>query len=582
MPTGKRLGRALDESLDRFRLHLARPDALLSLALLGVVTGLAAGALTLLFRWLIEAIQAGFLPDGLAENYEGLAPLLRIFLPVGGGLAIGLLLMRFAKRRYGYGVVHVMERLAYHQGHLTLRGLMLQFLGAGLAIVSGHSVGREGPSIHLGAAAGSQIGTRLGLPNNAVRTLVGCGTAAAIAASFNTPLAGIIFALEVVMMEYTLLSFIPVILAAVTAAGLSTAAYGADPAFILPPMHLESLLELPLIVLLGIVTGTLAAGFIHAVQWIVPRGEAYPLWARLALAGLIVGLLAQAYPEVMGIGYDTVNAALFGQIGIAALIGITLAKAAATAASIGLGVPAGLIGPTLVMGATLGGVIGWVSMQGLPEISSGIGFYALLGMGAMMGATLQAPLAALTAMLELTGTPAIILPGMLAIVTAGITSRAAFGKHSIFMLLLQARGLDYRSDPVMQALRRVGVASAMERDITRLDRVIDRAQAEAALSQGPKWLLIETSPDTQSLLSAVALARYLQESPEASQIELLEIPGTRLQATGIFLEATLQQALDVLEETHAEAVFIRRPTAPGIYKIYGVLTREQIEAAYRY
>lgn len=582
MAAGSRIGAALEKALERFRLHLAHPDALLSLAVLGVVTGLAAGTLTLLFRWLIETAQSSFLPDGLPENYEALAPLARLALPMTGGLVIGLLLLRFARRRYGYGVVHVMERLAYHQGRLTVRGLVLQFLGGGIAILSGHSVGREGPSIHLGAAAGSQLGIRMGLPNNAIRTLVGCGTAAAIAASFNTPLAGIIFALEVVMMEYTLMSFTPVILAAVTAAGLSTAAYGPDPAFVLGKMQLESLLELPFVALLGVAAGTLAAAFIHAIQVTTARSEALPLWIRTTAAGLVVGLCAVAFPEVMGIGYDTVNKALLGQLGLAALIGITLAKLIATSASIGLGIPAGLIGPTLVMGATLGGAMGLLASNTAPQLSSEIGFYALLGMGAMMGATLQAPLAALTAMLELTGTHTIILPGMLAVVTAGITSSALFGKRSVFVMLLRARGLNYDQDPVMQALRRVGVASVMERNIVRLGRVVERAQAEAEITKGPRWLLVEGEDGTQTMLSGVDLARYLQDNPVAEDIDLLEIPGNRLETTGVYLEASLQDALDRLNETQADAVFVERVTAPGIRKIYGVLTRNQIDDAYRH
>ena len=209
------------ERLERLRIHLGRPDALLQLALLGLVSGLLAGLVIVAFRLAVEGMQSLMLPGGNAENFEQLELWQRLILPLLGGLAIGWIFLLWGKGNQMLGVARVMERMAYHQGYLNLRGFFLQFVGASIAIFSGHSVGREGPHIFLGAASGSLLGQYLALPNNSIRTLVGCGTAAGISASFNTPLAGVIFALEVVMMEYTLSSFIPVILAAVGANAVS-------------------------------------------------------------------------------------------------------------------------------------------------------------------------------------------------------------------------------------------------------------------------------------------------------------------------------------------------------------------------
>jgi CIC family chloride channel protein len=211
------LRRAWRQGLDRLRLRLSRAEALPQLGLLGLFTGLIVGAVMIAFRLLIETAQGAFLPGGNPENYEALAYELRLALPLVGGLAIGLLFQWMPEAVRHVGVTHVMERLAYHQGRLPLRSAILQFFGGALSIVSGHSVGREGPAIHLGAASGSLAGQRFGLPNNSLRVLAGCGVAAAIAASFNTPLAGVIFAMEVVLMEYTVVGFAPVILAAVIA-----------------------------------------------------------------------------------------------------------------------------------------------------------------------------------------------------------------------------------------------------------------------------------------------------------------------------------------------------------------------------
>jgi len=181
---------------DRLRLRLARVDDLPKLSVLGVIAGLMSGAVIVAFRLCIESAQRGFLPEANPENYEALWPPLIVVLPAGGGLLLGLL-FHFAGKGSSVrvGVVHVMERLAYHQGYLPARNAVLQFVGAAVSIVSGHSVGREGPGIHLGATSGSALGQWLGLPNNSIRTLVGCGTAAAIAAGFNTPLAGVILTL---------------------------------------------------------------------------------------------------------------------------------------------------------------------------------------------------------------------------------------------------------------------------------------------------------------------------------------------------------------------------------------------------
>ncbi|MEJ1336636.1 MAG: chloride channel protein, partial [Candidatus Sedimenticola sp. (ex Thyasira tokunagai)] len=238
------------ELLEQLRLHLSRPDALIQLALLGLITGLLAGGVIVLFRVIVEAAQLGLLPGSHAESFETLPPWARLLLPLLGGLVIGL---AFTWRSKGFsvlGVAGVMERMAYHQGYLTLRAFVQQFFGAAVALISGHSVGREGPHIFLGAASGSLLGQYLTLPNNSIRTMVGCGTAAGIAASFNTPLAGVIFALEVVMQEYTVASFIPVILAAVSATVVSVAIFGSAPAFTIPVLQLGSLSEIPLLILL--------------------------------------------------------------------------------------------------------------------------------------------------------------------------------------------------------------------------------------------------------------------------------------------------------------------------------------------
>jgi H+/Cl- antiporter ClcA len=575
--------------LESLRLHLSRPDALLQLAVMGLLSGILAGSVIVLFRFLVEGFQELMLPGTGAENYEALPGWARLALPVGGGLLLGIIFRFWADGLYVLGIASVMERLAYHQGYLTLRGFFLQFWGAAIAIVSGHSVGREGPHVYLGAAAASLFGQRLSLPNNTIRTMVGCGAAAGIAASFNTPLAGVIFALEVLMLEYTLASFMPIILATVSATALSNAAMGTAPAFQVHALQIGSLTELPVVILVGLVAGAASAAFVRLLRLFASHSRSIPFWWRTVLAGIIVGLLGWQVPQVLGIGYDTVQDALNGDIALGLVLILALAKIVATSASVGLGVPGGMIGPALFIGATLGSSIGIAADQLVTGgLGSASGFYALLGMGGMMAAAMHAPLAGLTAMMELTYNPGIIMPGMLVVTVASLTASELFRTESLFITMLKASGLDYNTDPVLQALRRVGVGSIMSRSFKRLDHLVEPDKADEVLQGQPEWLILTHDRQPVALMWAIEFARYLQETRESGQthdqpIDLLEIPAThRFEITGIQLEATLQEALDRMRETAAEALFVERVTAPGIKRIYGVLTREMLESSYRY
>ena len=421
-----------------FRLRGAPPEALPQLALFGLACGIAAGMVMLLFRMTIEGAQSLFLPGG-PENFEALGPAARMLLPLGGGLAVGLLFQWLPAPAREVGAVHVMDALAHRGARMPLGNALAQWGGAALSIVAGHSVGREGPAIHLGAACGSLAGQRFALPEASLRVLVACGVAAAIAASFNTPLAGVVFAMEVVMMEYSVAGFAPVILAAVSATTLTRALYGDDTAFQVPQLAMRSLWELPYVLAVGIALGVLASLFNALLAFFAARAPRLPVWLAATLGGAAVGACALLVPEVMGIGYDTVNAALLGGLAAGTLAAVAALKLVATTAGVGLGLPGGLIGPLLVIGAAAGGALGVAGAALAPDHASTSGFYALLGMGAMMAGSLHAPLAALTAMLELTGNPAIIWPGMLAAIAAFGVSRQMFRQRPMFEMLQHAR-----------------------------------------------------------------------------------------------------------------------------------------------
>lgn len=413
------------------------------LTLLGVLSGMAAGLAVLAFKGAIELGQSLLLPQGQSGNYEGLDPLWRLVLPVTGGLLLGLIFDLVSAKHREVGVVHVLRRLhTPGKERLPAANLFTQ-LGGGIAvIVSGHSVDTEGPSVHIGAASASQIGQRMQSSAEESHTLAACGAAAAIAAAFNTPLAGVVFVIEALKVRYEVSRFLPIIVASVVGAVISRLLLRAEPTFSVPLLNLESHWELPNLILLGLVAGALAIGFISWCELVALRTRTWPNSLSFALAGLVTGVLALWTPQIMGTSYDTLNRLLAStdDLGLGLVVALMVTKLVATGTAVGLRVPGGVIGPTLVVGGALGSALGVLFGLFEPMDTASPAFYATVGMAAMMGASLRAPLAALTALLELTGNPNIILPGMLAVATAELTNRLALGKESVFESLMRIRG----------------------------------------------------------------------------------------------------------------------------------------------
>ncbi len=546
------------------------------LVILAIATGLFTGLVILLFRVAIDYTLNRILGDNEAFELLGYAE--RLALPIAGALFIGLALNWTTQSEQRVGVVHVMERLSRHQGYLPIRNALVQFFGGIVALISGQSGGREGPAIHLGAASASFLGQAFELPNNSMRTLVACGTAAAIASSFNTPVAGVIFAMEVVMMEYAIGSFIPIIVAAVTSTFLTHYFLGNEAAFTVAPFEIRSLSEIPFIMLAGVVIGCLATAFITLIQQFAKLSE-WPFWSRALLAGAITGLAAITTPEVMGIGYDTVNAAMLGELTIGTLIGVVVLKSLSNAAAVGLGLPVGLIGPTLLIGACVGGVLGILGSQFQPDAAASVAFYVMLGMSAMMAAVLQAPLAALMAVLELTMNPNVILPAMLIIVVATLVTGEVFKRKSVFLTMLTTLGLQYPPNPVTLHLQRAGVAAIMSRSVERLSFIVKRRLAESALADNPRWIVVETAPgDLRCVLNAADLRVFLDgEGVDEANIHLLRMPGMRKDAASIDARATVEEAQQMLNSESVEALCVRRMNAPMTEAIFGVITQDDID-----
>ncbi|MBF0251485.1 MAG: chloride channel protein, partial [Alphaproteobacteria bacterium] len=354
------------------------------------------------------------------------------------------------------------EASAMNGGRMSAgTGLRAAFVSA-LSIGAGASVGREGPAVHLGAALAGGLAKKLHLTRSLSRSLLGCGVAAAVAASFNAPIAGALFANEVVIGHYALRAFAPVVIASVTGTMASRAFYGDYPAFLIPPHEIGSYLGLPAFILIGLLAGGIAIALLKGIFAVQDAAEKLPVpaWARPALGGFLVGLIALFLPQVMGVGYGVTDDALSGQMALGLLLAVLAAKVAATALSLGLGFGGGIFSPSLVVGAMLGGAFGIVATGLFPELDTGPGGYTLIGMGAVAAATLGAPISTTLIMFELTGDYELTLGVMLAAVMSTGVTRNVLGL-SFFTLQLERRGLDLKGGFETALLRQHRVADVM-------------------------------------------------------------------------------------------------------------------------
>ena len=569
----------LTERSEQLQFRLARPDAIFTLAVLGIASGIVAGAVMVMFRLLLTWPSAALLGIADPEHFEQLDRWTRLALPILGGGLLGWWFHKLSAADQQVGVVHVLNCLAHHDGLLPLKNAGVQLLAASISIFSGHSVGREGPSIHIGAASGSWLGQQLRLPTNSIRVLVGCGTAGAIAAAFNTPLAGVIFAMEVLLIEYTLAGFTPIILAAVSATAVARSVFGSEPVFTVPAIPLGSLSDLLYIVLLGVLIGVLASGFIRALLALTRGASPLPIWPRMLAAGVLTGLIGLWLPQVMGIGYDTVNAALLGQLDGSVLIAVLLGKFAATVICLGAGIPGGVIGPSLVIGALAGGAIG-LGVDYFMANATPAGFYAMLGMAAMMAATLNAPLAALTALLELTYNSHIILPGMIAVIAATLTAQQVLHTQPLFLQLLRVRGIEYRElDPVSRFLERLGVSTAMDRRVRLAANSLSADELASIKASPPTWLLLRSAEPKPLAVFTAELLRHIETQNPVDAVDLFALPIRRIACEPLSSQATLLSALKKMDSKEVDALYV---ISAHTGRVLGLITRQDIERSYRF
>ncbi|GAB4373165.1 MAG: hypothetical protein Kow0042_16910 [Calditrichia bacterium] len=393
----------------------------------------------------------------------------KLILPVLGGLLVGPIVYFLAREVRGSGVPEVMEAVARHGGIIRLRVLITKAIAAALTIGSGGSAGREGPIIHIGSAIGSAFGQFSGISPKRLRTFVACGAAAGIAATFNAPIAGALFAVEIILGDFAVAHFSPIVISSVVATVLSRHYIGDFPAFEVPQYDLVSPFEFLPYSILGISAGLISVLFIFTLYRTQDTFDKlkFPEYLKPALGGAIVGLIAIGFPQVYGVGYESINLALWGKDVRLLLLILIFAKLIATSSTLGSGGSGGIFAPSLFIGAMLGALIGEQVHRMFPDMTADVGAYALVGMGAVVAGTTHAPITAILIIFEMTNDYRIIPPLMLSCIVSVLLA-TYLKKESMYTMKLVRKGINIFEGRDINILRGLTVEKVLSTDMVTI------------------------------------------------------------------------------------------------------------------
>jgi CIC family chloride channel protein len=550
---------------------------------LALLVGAGAGLGAVAFRDMIRGFTYLFTGHndysavGHASNplVPGLGIWFVVLAPVVGGLIYGPLVSRFAPEARGHGVPEVMYAVNRLGGRMRPQVPIVKSLASAVCIGSGGSVGREGPIVQIGSALGSVTGQALRLPESQLRLLVACGAAGGISATFNAPIAGVFFALELILRNFETRSFGLVVLSSVTADAIGRAAFGSHPFLSLPGFTFSSPLELLLYAGLGVLATGVGLGFVRVLyvgEDIADRlWRNRPDWLRPATGGVLLGLLLLGVPEMYGVGYPVLQLAVAGHYVILALLGLLLAKILATSLTMWIGGSGGVFAPSLFMGAMLGSAYGAVAHDLLPGLALAAGAYGLVGMGAVFASCARAPITAVLIIFELTGDYRIILPLMFAVVVATTLSNA-LTRDTIYTLKLRRRGIDIDKPPetVMAQIKVGDAMGELPRPLTPeqpLHDVLRRFTSERT----------DALPviDHGTLLGVIAAADI--EQAIARPTDGLTAQALVHQAPELRVDESLEDAVRALAATEDEGLPILDPDGKSVV---GWLTHRRLLRAY--
>jgi CIC family chloride channel protein len=471
-----------DRMMPNVRVFLAERQPLVWCVAL--IIGIGAAYFAILFRTLIGLIQLPWLGT-VSENVYAAAsqtPWWIILLaPALGGLGIGLFLQFVMPGRRPQGVPDVMEARALSSCRISAQTGLGSALVSVVSLGAGASAGREGPVVHLGATLASVLMDVFKFSSASRRTLLACGVAAAVSASFNAPIAGVLFAHEVILAHYALRAFVPIVISSVAATIIARIHLGDFPAFFIPEYAITSYWEFPAFALLGLTCAAVAIAFQFAVVASdrIADSVDVPLWTRPVIGGLMVGAIAIWFPQVLGVGYDSTDAALKHQFPLSLLLMLLVMKTIATAITLASRFGGGVFSPSLYLGAMCGGAFGLIAASFFPEVASSEGLYAIIGMGAVAAAVLGAPISTTLIVFELTGGYEMTIALLLAIsVSTGLT-QAVHGQ-SFFQYVLSTRGIFLKDGPHKHIMRSLKVSEFIQPAESHVSETLEDFGEEAA------------------------------------------------------------------------------------------------------
>jgi CIC family chloride channel protein len=551
------------------------------MVLLAVLVGVAAGFGAVGFRHLINFFQtlAYGGENDLLELVVNLPWYYRVAVPAIGGLIVGPLVYFFAREAKGHGVPEVMEAVALKGGVIRKRVVVVKSLASAISISTGGSVGREGPIVQIGSAIGSVLGQFMKLSPDRMRTLVGCGAAAGIAATFNAPIAGSMFALEVILGDFGLATFSPIVISSVVATAISRAFLGDIPAFIVPAYELVSAWELPMYLLLGIFCAVVGVTFTRTLYRIEDLFDEikFPEYLKGIIGGLILGVASLVFPQILGVGYMAIDMALMQKMAWWLLLALVVVKILATSITIGSGGSGGIFAPSLFLGAMAGGFFGFVVHQLFPNITASPGAYSIVGMGAVVSATTHGPLAAILILFEMTGDYKIILPLMLACIIATIAS-GQFLKDSIYTLKLARRGVDIKEGKEVNVLKSMFVKDVMNPNVETIPEALPLGQIAKQISKSKFNSFPVLNPQNE----LIGILSFNDYNEAIFDEHLQDLVVARDLATTDLVTISMDDNLWTALEMISAKDFAVLPVVSGqaTNKLEGVVSRRDIIGAY--
>jgi CIC family chloride channel protein len=549
--------------------------------LLGIIVGVVGGYGAVGFRYLINFIQSIAYGSSaeLLEVVRSVPWYMRLAIPAIGGLIVGPIVYFFAREAKGHGVPEVMYAVALKQGIIRKRIVFIKAFVSAVCIGTGGSVGREGPIVQIGSAVGSSLGQLFNVSTNRMRTMVGCGAAAGIAATFNAPIAGSLFALEIILGEFEIMSFSPIIVSAVSATAISRHYLGDIPAFILPEYILHSPMEFPLYAILGVLCALVAVGFTLFLYRTEDAWDSikFPEYLKAVIGGLIMGTMGLFFPQVLGVGYGAIDLALMVKLSWWFMGLLVLCKILATSITIGSGGSGGIFAPSLFLGAMAGGAFGSVVNYFFPAVAASAGAYAVVGMGAVVAATTHGPLQAILIIFEMTGDYKIILPLMITCIISCLVARKLCGE-SIYTFKLIRRGINIRGGKEVNILSSISVKNVMYHTVEIIPetfRLKDFAK-NLPKSRSNNFVVVDEKEKISGVLTFLDYYDNLFNGKLDNQMMVKDIMSTEVVTVSI--EDNLSTAMEKITAGDYSILPVHEAGDP--LKLAGVLTRRDILEAY--